>query len=96
MGYFGLKFRAMDLRDKLKETVDLAISQEYDSLESVAGMSDETFEGIKAINSTLDSFNEYIEKDAELKDYLAETLQNLKDEMKEMQEKMDKLIEQKA
>lgn len=79
-----LKSYFNDMHEKVKGTLDLLISQQYDSLDRVAGMSHDDLDGIKSLNESYQAFSEYVEKHTAMMDEMASKLDKIQDEIRSL------------
>jgi methyl-accepting chemotaxis protein len=73
-----------DMHEKVKGTLDLLISQQYDSLERVAEMSHDDLDGIKSLNESYQAFSEYVEQHTAMMDEMASKLDEIQNEIKSL------------
>ena len=88
-----LKFKAEAVFNRINDTVNLLVKQGYGSLEQIAHMDSDDLEGLKSVNELLNESQEYFVKQAEELDNMSDKLDNLQRQMKEMNSKMELLLE---
>ena len=88
-----LELMSTKLIERIRSTSDLLVNQEFNSIERIAGISEEDLKGYVAVNETITAIGEYLNEDAKAKDELTRKLNELQEQMKEVNSKLKDLEE---
>ena len=87
-----LKFKAENMFDKMRETINLAVKQAYDSLDSIVNMDSDTIEGLRSVNELINETQEYYVEQAKVIEGMGDQLDRLQRQMTEINSKMNLLL----
>lgn len=89
----NLTEKATSLRESLMNTLNLVIKQQYNTLEDIASIREDDLQGMKAVNDTIEKFNEYLDEHANAVDEMAQKLDDIQKQMINMSKHLDSLAD---
>ncbi len=82
-----LRFKFDILKEKLVETINVAVGQSYGSLESVCSITTDDLNGLRSVNETINAFNEYLEEHSKMMDNMASQLDEIQRRLIRLEDK---------
>lgn len=87
-----LRKKAEDLFDKCKGFVNLCVKQTFDGLDDFGRLDENQLNMLKSANELMEQSGEYFVKQAYMQDEMADKLDSLQKDMKEVNRKLNVLL----
>ncbi len=86
-----LKYKAENMFDKMRETINLVVKQSM-NLDSIVNMDNDTIEGLRSVNELINETQEYYVEQAKAMEGMGDQLDRLQRQMAEMNSNMNVLL----